>query len=112
MTSAGSRPRNSSRPSRESPGSSRGSVFGAFATEDETAVALADFDILLTMRERMAFPETLIRRLLKLHMIDIAGGFVATLDAAACTRQGLLVCNPRAVPLALPMQQLNWPSAC
>ena len=27
--------------------------------EDEAAVALADFDILLTMRERTAFPETL-----------------------------------------------------
>ena len=30
----------------------------AFDTEDEAAAALADFDILLTMRERTAFPET------------------------------------------------------
>jgi hypothetical protein len=29
----------------------------AFRTEDEAAVALADFDILLTMRERTAFPK-------------------------------------------------------
>ena len=35
----------------------------AFGSEDEAARALEDFDILLTMRERTAFPETLIRRL-------------------------------------------------
>jgi hypothetical protein len=34
----------------------------AFAGEDEAAAALADFDILLTMRECTAFPESLIRR--------------------------------------------------
>ena len=65
----------------------------AFATEDEAAVALADFDILLTMRERTAFPETLIRRLPKLRMISITGAANASLDVAACTRQGVTVCN-------------------
>jgi phosphoglycerate dehydrogenase-like enzyme len=65
----------------------------AFASENEAALALAEFDILLTMRERTAFPETLIRRLQKLRMISITGGSVATLDVAACTRQGVLVCN-------------------
>ena len=66
---------------------------GAFATEDEAAAALADFEILLTMRERTAFPESLIRRLPKLRMVSITGAFVATLDVAACSRQGVLVCN-------------------
>jgi phosphoglycerate dehydrogenase-like enzyme len=65
----------------------------AFANEDEAAVALADFDILLTMRERTAFPETLIRRLPKLRMIGITGAANASLDVAACTRQGITVCN-------------------
>ena len=65
----------------------------AFETEDEAAAALADFDILLTMRERTAFPETLIRRLPKLRMIGITGAHVATLDLAACSRQGIVVCN-------------------
>jgi phosphoglycerate dehydrogenase-like enzyme len=65
----------------------------AFGTEDEAAVALADFDILLTMRERTAFPETLIRRLPKLRMISITGASNASLDVAACTRQGITVCN-------------------
>ncbi len=65
----------------------------AFSTEDEAAVALADFDILLTMRERTAFPATLISRLAKLRMIGITGASVATLDLAACARQGIVVCN-------------------
>ena len=65
----------------------------AFDTEDAAAAALADFDILLTMRERTAFPETLLRRLPKLRMIGITGAYVATLDIAACSRQGIVVCN-------------------
>ena len=65
----------------------------AFGSEDEAAAALADFDILLTMRERTAFPETLLRRLPKLRMIGITGASVATLDLAACSRQGIVVCN-------------------
>jgi hypothetical protein len=65
----------------------------AFGTEDEAAAALADFDILLTMRERTAFPATIIRRLPKLRMISITGASVATLDLAACARQGIVVCN-------------------
>ncbi len=65
----------------------------AFDTEDEAAAALADFDILLTMRERTAFPETVLRRLPKLRMIGITGARVATLDLAACSRKGIIVCN-------------------
>jgi phosphoglycerate dehydrogenase-like enzyme len=65
----------------------------AFASEDEAVVALADFDILLAMRERTAFPASLIRRLPKLRMISITGASVATLDLDACSRQDIVVCN-------------------
>jgi phosphoglycerate dehydrogenase-like enzyme len=65
----------------------------AFGTEDEAAARLADFDILLTMRERTAFPATLIRRLPKLRMIGVTGASVATLDVAACAREGIVVSN-------------------
>jgi len=65
----------------------------AFDTEDEAAAALADFEILLTMRERTAFPETLLRRLPKLRMIGITGAQVATLDLEACSRLGIVVCG-------------------
>jgi phosphoglycerate dehydrogenase-like enzyme len=65
----------------------------AFGSEDEAARALADFDILLTMRERTAFPETLIRRLPKLRMIGVTGPANPLLDVRACARQGVTVCN-------------------
>ena len=65
----------------------------AFDTIDKAAAALADFDILLTMRERTAFPEGLIRRLPKLRMIGITGALAANLDLAACSRRGVVVCN-------------------
>ena len=65
----------------------------AFGSEDEAARALEDFDILLTMRERTAFPETLIRRLRKLRMLGITGASNPTVNVEACTRQGVTVCN-------------------
>jgi phosphoglycerate dehydrogenase-like enzyme len=65
----------------------------AFASEDEAAGALKDFDILLTMRERTPFPESLIRRLPNLRMIGITGAANRSLDVEACTRQGVTVCN-------------------
>jgi phosphoglycerate dehydrogenase-like enzyme len=65
----------------------------AFPSEDEAARALADFDILLTLRERTPFPETLIRRLPRLRMIAITGASNRSLDVEACTRQGVTVCN-------------------
>lgn len=65
----------------------------AFASEDEAALALKHFDVLLTMRERTPFPESLIRRLPKLRMIEITGALNRSLDVEACTRRGVTVCN-------------------
>ena len=46
------------------------SFFGsAFATEDDAATALAEFDIVLSMRERTALPGSLINRLQRLRML-------------------------------------------
>ena len=65
----------------------------AFGSEDDAALALADFDMILTMRERTAFPESLIRHLPKLRMIGITGPSNPTVDVEASTRQGVTVCN-------------------
>ena len=62
-------------------------------SQDETAAALADFDIILTMRERTPFPASLIARLPKLRMIGITGAANASLDMIACAKQGITVCN-------------------
>lgn len=62
-----------------------------FASEDETAEKLAGFDVLCTMRERMALPETLLARLPALKLICITGGHHRLLDQAAATKRGIVV---------------------
>jgi phosphoglycerate dehydrogenase-like enzyme len=65
----------------------------AFQDEDDTARKLADFDIVLSMRERTPLPASLINRLPKLRMLGMTGARNASLDTAACTARGILVCN-------------------
>jgi phosphoglycerate dehydrogenase-like enzyme len=64
-----------------------------FASADEAAAALADYDILVPMRERTPFPKALIDRLPKLRMIALTGPRSPSLDIAACTARGVVVCN-------------------
>jgi phosphoglycerate dehydrogenase-like enzyme len=65
----------------------------AFDDEDDAARKLADFEIVLSMRERTPLPGSLIHRLPKLRMLGITGARNATLDTAACTARGILACN-------------------
>jgi phosphoglycerate dehydrogenase-like enzyme len=65
----------------------------AFKSEDDAAQKLADFDILLTMRERTPFPASLINRLPKLRFLGITGVANRTLDLAACTARKIVVSN-------------------
>ena len=65
----------------------------AFADADEAAAKLADFEIVLSMRERTPLPGPLIHRLPKLRMLGMTGGRNPSLDTAACTARGVLVCN-------------------
>ena len=65
----------------------------AFDDEDDAARKLADFEIVLSMRERTPLPASLINRLPKLRMLGITGARNATLDTTACTARGILVCN-------------------
>ncbi|WP_428487804.1 D-2-hydroxyacid dehydrogenase family protein [Rhodopila sp.] len=67
--------------------------FAEALSAEDAAAALADFDIILTMRERTPFPASLVQRLPKLRMIGITGGNNPTLDVEACTRQGITVCD-------------------
>ena len=64
-----------------------------FASEDAAARALAGFDVLVPMRERTAFPASLLARLTSLRLIALTGARAPTLDVAACTARGVLVCN-------------------
>jgi phosphoglycerate dehydrogenase-like enzyme len=65
----------------------------AFADEDDAAHKLADFEIVLSMRERSPLPGSLINRLPKLRMLGMTGARNASLDTDACTARGIVVCN-------------------
>ncbi len=65
----------------------------AFADEDDAVRRLADFEIVLSMRERTPLPGSLINRLPKLRMLGMTGARNASLDTAACTARGVVVCH-------------------
>jgi phosphoglycerate dehydrogenase-like enzyme len=65
----------------------------AFADADDAAAKLADFEIVLSMRERTPLPGSLINRLAKLRMLGMTGARNASLDTPACTARGIPVCS-------------------
>ncbi|MEA2774115.1 MAG: hypothetical protein QOD93_7077 [Acetobacteraceae bacterium] len=65
----------------------------AFAGTDDAAAKLADFEIVLSMRERTPLPGSLINRLPKLRMLGMTGARNASLDTPACTARGIPVCS-------------------
>nr|WP_294500984.1 D-2-hydroxyacid dehydrogenase family protein [uncultured Rhodopila sp.] len=65
----------------------------AFADANDAAAKLADFEIVLSMRERTPLPGSLIERLPKLRMLGMTGARNLSLDTAACTARGVVVCN-------------------
>jgi phosphoglycerate dehydrogenase-like enzyme len=76
------------------------SVFDRHLSEAEAVEALRPFDVICTLRERMAFPRTLIQRLPNLKLITIVGRSLPNLDMAAASDCGVLVAhsdfaNPR-----------------
>jgi len=84
-----------------SPLEGRGEVVffrGALAGVDDAAAKLADFDIILTMRERSAFPASLAARLPRLRMLGITGLRAAAIDVAALQARGVVVCHTASVP--------------
>jgi phosphoglycerate dehydrogenase-like enzyme len=62
-----------------------------FDGENAVAQALAEFDIIVAMRERTRFPASLIARLTRLRMIALTGARSWTLDMEACTARGIVV---------------------
>jgi phosphoglycerate dehydrogenase-like enzyme len=70
----------------------------AFDSEDHAASALADFDIVLSMRERTPFPATLLARLPKLRLLGTTSGRTATVDLPACTAHGIVASHTGSGP--------------
>ncbi|MCF1495736.1 D-2-hydroxyacid dehydrogenase family protein [Agrobacterium vitis] len=60
---------------------------------DEAALALAEFDIVCTLRERMPIPASLIERLPRLKYIVVTGKRYDTVDVVAAAARGIPVSN-------------------
>jgi phosphoglycerate dehydrogenase-like enzyme len=68
----------------------------AFADPEELVRNVADFDIIIAMRERSAFPAAVIEKLTKLRMIALTGARTWTMDLDACTKRHIIVCHTTA----------------
>ncbi len=67
----------------------------AMAGEDELVNALQDFDVVVAMRERTAFPASVIARLQGLRLLASTGLRNAAIDVQACLKQGVAVCGAK-----------------
>jgi len=64
-----------------------------FANQDEAATALAGFDVVAIMRERTAFPRSLLERMPNLKLLVTTGMRNASVDMKACADRGITVCG-------------------
>ena len=76
--------------------------------DDEDAVAgrLADFDVVVAMRERTPFPRSLLARLPRLRLLVTTGARNAAIDVAAAAERGVTVCGTGAHPTGT--AELTW----
>jgi len=66
-------------------------VFDQSAAPEQAARALAPFDVICTLRERMPISRALIAQLPNLKMIAITGLYNRTLDVTAASERGIVV---------------------
>jgi phosphoglycerate dehydrogenase-like enzyme len=88
-------------------------VFDRHLSEAEAVHTLRPFDVICTVRERMALPRTLIERLPNLKLITIIGKSLPNLDMAAASERGVLVAhsnfaNPRFSSVRDATPELAW----
>lgn len=77
-----------------------------FATEDQLAAAIADFDIVVTLRERVPFPPSLFARLPRLRLLVATGMRNSVIDFAAAREHGVTVCGTGSS--STPPVELTW----
>jgi phosphoglycerate dehydrogenase-like enzyme len=74
--------------------------------EDALAARLADFPIVVAMRERTPIPRSLIERLPDLELLVTTGPFNAAIDIAAAGEHGVVMCGTGGVPFNT--SELTW----
>ena len=77
-----------------------------FPDEDTLAAALADFDIVVTLRERVPFPASLLARLPRLKLLVASGMRNSVIDYAAAEAHGVTVCGTASS--STPPVELTW----
>ncbi len=78
------------------------------AALDAQAEALAPFDVLCLMRERMAVPAALLERLPRLKLMVVTGARTRSIDFAAAAARGIPVCHTRGGDSAFATPELAW----
>ena len=73
---------------------------------DAVAKRLADFDVVVAMRERTAFPRGLLEKLPKLRLLVTTGMRNASIDVKAAAEGGITVCGTSGLPY--PTAELTW----
>ncbi|MFJ6492899.1 D-2-hydroxyacid dehydrogenase family protein [Streptomyces californicus] len=76
------------------------------ASVDEAAAALAGYDIVVTLRERVPFPAELLARLPRLGLLVASGMRNSAIDFDAARRHGVVVCGTASS--ATPPVELTW----
>ncbi len=76
------------------------------AGEDGVAARLADFEIVVAMRERTPFPRSLIERLPRLRLLVTTGMRNAAIDTRAASDAGVVVSGTDGLPY--PTAELTW----
>ncbi|MET8331645.1 D-2-hydroxyacid dehydrogenase family protein [Streptomyces sp. NPDC005181] len=66
---------------------------GPLPGADKVVAQLADFDVVVAMRERTAFPADVLRRLSQLKLLVTTGMGNAAIDIPAAHAQGIVVCG-------------------
>lgn len=69
-------------------------TFREHLSEAEAADRLAPFDVICTIRERMAMPRSLFEKLPNLKLLTIIGMTIANIDLQAATDHGVAVVHP------------------
>ncbi|EHR51595.1 lactate dehydrogenase-like oxidoreductase [Saccharomonospora marina XMU15] len=76
------------------------------ADRDELVRRLAGFDVVVAMRERTPFPDEVLAGLPDLRLLVTTGHRNASIDVAAATRRGIVVCGTGYLPH--PTAELTW----
>jgi phosphoglycerate dehydrogenase-like enzyme len=77
-----------------------------FGDEDALVDALAGFDVVVTLRERVAFPASVLSRLPRLRLLVASGMRNSVIDYAAAEAHGVTVCGTASSPT--PPVELTW----